>query len=132
MGDDYVLVGSVPCRLSIELHVDGRRVSDQQRVKAGWCIAGHEGTGGTSRKRMRTMSAEGREVIGPRYSYWDRAMLDTAMGYITRQGAKTRSDTDAEHRELAVLDEQRVGRRQECPGGKVMQRGDENGVPVWD
>jgi hypothetical protein len=59
-------------------------------------------------------------------------MLDTVMGYITRQGAKTRSDTDVGHRELAVLDEQRVGRRQECPGGKVMQRGDENGVPVWD
>jgi hypothetical protein len=100
MGDDYVLVGSVPCRLSLELHVDGRRVSDQQRVKAGWCIAGHEGTGGTSRKRMRIMSAEGREIIGPRYSYWDRAMLDTVMGYITRQGAKTRSDTDVGHREL--------------------------------
>jgi hypothetical protein len=59
MGDDYVLVGSVPCRLSLELHVDGRRVSGQQRGKAGWCIPGHEGTGGRSPKRMRIMSTEG-------------------------------------------------------------------------
>jgi hypothetical protein len=50
-------------------------------------------------------------------------MLDTAMGYITRQGAKTRSDTDAGHRELPALDEQRVGRRQECPGGQGDAKG---------
>jgi hypothetical protein len=54
------------------------------------------------------------------------------MGYMTGQGAKSRPNIDIGHREVPALTERRVGRKQECPGGEAMQKGDKNGGSVRD
>jgi hypothetical protein len=68
--EDVVMIGSMPCRLASEVHVDGQHIA-RKAVKL------NDGTKGEAdaRRRMiigskhpRTLTAEGREVVGPGYS----------------------------------------------------------------
>jgi hypothetical protein len=56
------MVGSIPCRLSSEIHVDGQRVAT---------TPGHEMMGKEQEacpKWARVMSAHGQEIVGPGYT----------------------------------------------------------------
>jgi hypothetical protein len=62
-----MMVGSWPCRVSSEVHINGRRVSDPIREDKGKAVA----TGQEDEKdptRARVMLSQGREVVGPGYS----------------------------------------------------------------
>jgi hypothetical protein len=67
-GDDYVLVGSIPCRLSSKVHIDGRRIIGQHASATGHQMMVHKCVGEANLKQARVMSAEGHEVIGSGYS----------------------------------------------------------------
>jgi hypothetical protein len=64
--NSYVLVGSVLCKISSEVHMDGRRVVTQARGKSD----DHAGTSHTERepKCAWIVSVEGCEIVGPGYS----------------------------------------------------------------
>jgi hypothetical protein len=61
-GGKTVMIGSVPCKLSTEIHVNGQRVDRGGVEKPG------DSNTSPKPKRARMLTAEGREVVGPGYT----------------------------------------------------------------
>jgi hypothetical protein len=60
------MVGSVPCKLSSKVHINGRCVFGAK--DKGVEREAVETDAGRSFKHSRVMSAEGQEIVGPGYS----------------------------------------------------------------
>jgi hypothetical protein len=65
VSSNFALVGSVPCRLSSELHVDGQWVAYKRGKETGYQVVLTSHTEDANPKRARIVTAEGREVVGP-------------------------------------------------------------------
>jgi hypothetical protein len=65
--EHIVMVGSWPCKVSSEIHINGRRVSEPVREDAGKTMA-PEPVDNRNPKRARVVLSKGREVVGMGYS----------------------------------------------------------------
>jgi hypothetical protein len=66
-GQNIVMVGLWPCKVSSKVHINGRRVSESVHEDKGKMIA-MELKDGKDPKRARVVLSKGREVVGPGYS----------------------------------------------------------------
>jgi hypothetical protein len=64
------MVGTVACRIVSKVHVDGRRVAQPNAVSSSNTgrRANPEENESPEQKHARVMTAEGRKVVGPKYS----------------------------------------------------------------
>jgi hypothetical protein len=62
-----VMLGSWPCKVSSEIHINGRRVSEPVHEDKGKTTATKLEDEKDS-KRARVVLSKGREVVGPGYS----------------------------------------------------------------
>jgi hypothetical protein len=83
---DVVMIGSVLCRLASEVHVDGQRITRKVvglndgtngETDAGWRVI-------IGSKHHRTLTTEGREVVGLRYSTFSHMTVGSG-GELKRQ-----------------------------------------------
>jgi hypothetical protein len=75
-----VMVGSWPCKVSSEIHINGRRISQPVREDKGKTIA-TEPEDKKDPKRACVMLSKGHEVVGPGYS-----RLTSAATKVTDRG----------------------------------------------
>jgi hypothetical protein len=67
-GQGTVLIGSMPCKLSSEIHINMRIIFGRQDGRFRTCARQVTRDATFSLKRRKLWTAEGREIVGPRYS----------------------------------------------------------------
>jgi hypothetical protein len=87
--DNVVVIGSVPCRLALEVHVNGQRVNGAGEAHASKEeIGAHRNQSSCSSsaaKCTRVVTAEGREVVGPEYSRCRRRARNGVVNYLEKR-----------------------------------------------
>jgi hypothetical protein len=100
-----MMVGSWSCRVSSEVHINGRRVNDPIREDKGKAVAtGQEDE--KDPKRARVMLSQGREVVGPGYSklssatatLMDKGRSSDILNRVTQVGDKDGQPGNMENR----------------------------------